>query len=523
MDRVSFDDVLGTNYAPLDNGRRSIKTLVQSMEELSSLNQVLSPSPARCDKLHDSISAHKALLTRAQLLPPELLSEIFTHSSLSESSGSGRAGILLLPHPRVSGSPLKLGRICRRWHQIALSTPSLWSAITIPKNWNIEGLQEWIRRAGSVTISFSVDVHQQKREVLRLLASHQSQWKEVVMHLDTSQAGRQLSREFLETLSRSYGNLQTLDIRLAHPDWGWKQPRNGNTDIELTLGIDSAPHLRSLSFHAPDFKMVTLNTLPLLCLREIRVDFDPVPVEEFLTLLRLSPTVEVVDAYLLPQHDSNDSSHEIATLLNLKDLEISEEYVGDSEGHYLCLLEKLASPALERLCYSIADCWEWIQQDMPTHVPHIKPFIHRSRPPLRELRIQGYCIPAADIIYCIQFLPNLACIHIYDVAMSDDWDEVIQLLTGPIPPSDENLSGCMCALLNEIHFGQGNIVSPDSVINMILSRSPVGNQKLSCVTMLSCSEHDVLTHPKIMDCVANGLKFRGSDTDPWGGGGSWVS
>ncbi|TDL19029.1 hypothetical protein BD410DRAFT_774415, partial [Rickenella mellea] len=177
MDKVSFDDVLGTNYTPTFNERCSIKTLVDSMEqELSSLNQVLLPLIARRDKLSGSIAAHKALLTPARRLPPELVSEIFTHATVY-----GGLDNLMLPRPRVSEAPLKLGRICRRWRQIALSTPSLWSSVTIPQNWAIEGLQEWIRRAGALTLSFAVEIHQDNLEVLELLASYQKQWKEVAL------------------------------------------------------------------------------------------------------------------------------------------------------------------------------------------------------------------------------------------------------------------------------------------------------------------------------------------------------
>ncbi|TDL13339.1 hypothetical protein BD410DRAFT_797654 [Rickenella mellea] len=63
MVRVCFDDVLGTNYAASDNEKCSIKYLVESMEqELSSLDQVLSPLLAKRDKLNAKILAHEAPL-----------------------------------------------------------------------------------------------------------------------------------------------------------------------------------------------------------------------------------------------------------------------------------------------------------------------------------------------------------------------------------------------------------------------------------------------------------------------------
>ncbi|TDL15445.1 hypothetical protein BD410DRAFT_699948, partial [Rickenella mellea] len=97
------------------------------------------------------------LLTPARRLLPELVGEIFTHTIHSESSeplwGRDCGSHLVFPLPQIH---LKLGRVCRRWRQIALSTPSLWSAVGIPTNWGAEALQGWISRAGSCTLSFSV-------------------------------------------------------------------------------------------------------------------------------------------------------------------------------------------------------------------------------------------------------------------------------------------------------------------------------------------------------------------------------
>ncbi|TDL20828.1 hypothetical protein BD410DRAFT_790505, partial [Rickenella mellea] len=61
--------VLGTNYTASDNEKCSVKYLVESMkQELSSLDQVLLPLPAKREKLNAKILAHEALLTPARRL-----------------------------------------------------------------------------------------------------------------------------------------------------------------------------------------------------------------------------------------------------------------------------------------------------------------------------------------------------------------------------------------------------------------------------------------------------------------------
>ncbi|TDL19021.1 hypothetical protein BD410DRAFT_708695, partial [Rickenella mellea] len=160
----SFGDVLGTNYAPTLSERGVIATMIESMaEELSSLEKILLPLIAKREKLEEDILAHQVLLAPARRLLPELISEVFTHTfpdmlTLWTRQWGIRRAIRLqsFPRPRVDEMPLKLGRICRQWRHIALTTPSLWSKIRVPAGWDVRSLQGWIRRAGSCPLSFSV-------------------------------------------------------------------------------------------------------------------------------------------------------------------------------------------------------------------------------------------------------------------------------------------------------------------------------------------------------------------------------
>ncbi|KAJ7639611.1 hypothetical protein DFH06DRAFT_966108, partial [Mycena polygramma] len=85
-------------------------------------------------------------------LPVELTSEIFLHC---------------LPAEPVQRSlwvaPMLLGRICRRWREIAYDDPRLWAALGIilsgsrrrdPQLKDI--LQDWVLRAGSVPLTLSL-------------------------------------------------------------------------------------------------------------------------------------------------------------------------------------------------------------------------------------------------------------------------------------------------------------------------------------------------------------------------------
>ncbi|TDL15444.1 hypothetical protein BD410DRAFT_902589 [Rickenella mellea] len=341
-----------------------------------------------------------------------------------------------------------------------------------------------------------------------------------MLRFENSEAGRLRFRWFLRSLSRSYSNLQTLHVHHANyrslsPDWG--RPLRQPCYLELILDSHSAPHLRSLCLDAPEARIVTSNNFPFVYLREINLKSSAIGIAEFLTLLGLSPAVEVVAACILHTPDGSDHGNAVLTLANLKHLDIS--YECDQEGQISCPLEELDLPALEWLYFNVVDNhWRWGPPSPPTHGPQMRSLIYRSRPPLKVLRIHGFSIPAADVMHCIPFLPDLSCLDIEHVGNGDDWNGIVHVLTRPIPPSDANLPGYMCPQLNEIIFGQEKHADPDLVVKMILSRMPAGSYKPFRVTVLSCWERDMLAHPKIQDCIENGLKFEGrvDRVDKWG-------
>ncbi|KAJ7762478.1 hypothetical protein B0H16DRAFT_515485 [Mycena metata] len=88
-------------------------------------------------------------------LPPEIVSEIFIQF------------LPLYPEaPPLSGSlsPLLLGQICRRWREIALSTPKLWRAIQFEleygdfekQDMHAELLDAWLSRSGHCPLALSL-------------------------------------------------------------------------------------------------------------------------------------------------------------------------------------------------------------------------------------------------------------------------------------------------------------------------------------------------------------------------------
>ncbi|KAJ7510916.1 hypothetical protein B0H11DRAFT_1956564 [Mycena galericulata] len=86
-------------------------------------------------------------------LPAEIISEIFTHFLPAYPERSQLVGPL---------SPSFLGRICRRWREVALSTPGLWKApqlnLNTPRLYEnqLRLLELWLQRSGGCPLSLDL-------------------------------------------------------------------------------------------------------------------------------------------------------------------------------------------------------------------------------------------------------------------------------------------------------------------------------------------------------------------------------
>ncbi|KII88079.1 hypothetical protein PLICRDRAFT_659327 [Plicaturopsis crispa FD-325 SS-3] len=109
--------------------------------------------------------------------PPELLSEIFLLNAASEHSPSIGS---------FSGQrPLRLSQVCRRWREIALSTPRLWSTLTLsPRRGSVESYRAlvfmWLERSRQCPLSLSVGIRPlaaSSHSVFQPLTLHSPRWE----------------------------------------------------------------------------------------------------------------------------------------------------------------------------------------------------------------------------------------------------------------------------------------------------------------------------------------------------------
>lgn len=137
-ERKTQISILALQMANVDTAIRKLAAIQAKLEENSA-------------HVRGSLLAHKALTSPARRIPPEILGEVFYHC-LSKT-----------PYitPRDVESPMVLARVCRHWREVAISTPRLWSSLSIYLHRTAckayrRGCESWLGRAKSVSLTLRV-------------------------------------------------------------------------------------------------------------------------------------------------------------------------------------------------------------------------------------------------------------------------------------------------------------------------------------------------------------------------------
>ncbi|KAJ7074009.1 hypothetical protein C8F01DRAFT_6214 [Mycena amicta] len=155
--------------------------------EIEQLTSALSALVAQRKPIQDRLDS---FIYPVMTLPNEIVSEIFIH--------------YLPPYPACpplfgDSSPTKLAQICRRWRNIAHSTPYLWRAIELFEDLDeepeLEVARDWLRRSRSLPLSLLLNGRS-----LSPLLEHRARWEHVWLTaqghgIDPSQVPMPLLRE----------------------------------------------------------------------------------------------------------------------------------------------------------------------------------------------------------------------------------------------------------------------------------------------------------------------------------------
>ncbi|KAH8830726.1 hypothetical protein DL96DRAFT_1594092 [Flagelloscypha sp. PMI_526] len=129
---------LRSKYAPVDSEIASVRNDIQRAveleldplnKEIQRLRDLLEHLNGRKEIVEEYVRQKQAILVPIRLLPFEILVHIFEYLCQDNSFGVERRDISI--------PAWTLARVCKAWRDLALTTPQLWSRITIlldPRN-----------------------------------------------------------------------------------------------------------------------------------------------------------------------------------------------------------------------------------------------------------------------------------------------------------------------------------------------------------------------------------------------------
>ncbi|KAJ7639400.1 hypothetical protein FB45DRAFT_905509, partial [Roridomyces roridus] len=205
-------------------------------------------------------------------LPPEVLGTVFEWCSVQ-----------LFHRPDPTVAPLLLTRISRHWRNVALSTPSLWSSLSLdlnPPNKRLPLLQTWLARSACIPLDLDLGYYDRAADaqidaLLEILRPHAHQLRSLGIFFH--------SRGIIQIARWSLPRLQCVDF-------GWVVGTEP-TGAEVMPLFLNAPALREL--HANGDDIYPLLAAPLFPWAQLTsLECTAYSVYASLEVLRLATSLE---------------------------------------------------------------------------------------------------------------------------------------------------------------------------------------------------------------------------------------
>ncbi|KAF8956477.1 hypothetical protein BDZ97DRAFT_188204 [Flammula alnicola] len=359
---------------------------------------------------HDSIS-HQ--------VPLEVASLIFTFFvPIIDESTRGWG------YKKLVYAPLTLGAVCRKWRQIAWSTPYLWTTICInlltPKSPQLKGqlVQEWLNRSGDLPLSIYIyhnndfkPLPKELEPIFRLIDiinQYSHRWYLLDLKLPSSLVSR------FGRGSHSSTILQKLHLTFSN-----------------TSPLKPDHHLFSLDNVLPMLQEVVLTDIPL---NSVAIDWNNVTfvearnfhVDECIELLRRAPRIDhcafwdVGDA-----QETATISETIVVHPTLRSLSFELEDASDVD---IIFLGRVSCPSLTSFTYN--------DHVYSMSTDAIVSFLTRSGCSLHHMNIGDIDSGTEAYVKLLRTIPTL-----HDLDLSPDGDiltNFLPLLVSPIPIESKN-------------------------------------------------------------------------------------
>lgn len=454
--------------------------------------------------------------------PTELLSFIFEECF---DAGSEHFGC---PQPRRNSAPMSISSVCRRWREVALSMPQLWTRISLgsvythPSVSDARLLELYLSRAGDTApLSFEFQFGQGEEDEEVRLGAELTRAQRDAMFVPMEALARVVEplRHRWEVLAIRGRTLDDLDDFLAALARGTPALKHcviaARTNVfggpQRHLSMKDCPRLDTLALVAPKLFLDPFRqeAASLSGLSTLDLCYSSSQQDAFFWM-ECCPNLERVSIQFFDAPSFPLPYAPPLTLPRLVTFALSCFY-GDVDPR--SLLSLLTLPALQILTLYF-DRADFVR--MSEEWPFANDMLERSRPPLRMLELLGTSMGSQEAIRCLRLAPGLKNLVVEGEMLSD---ELLQLLRISHAAQEDSARGTdlLCPILEtiEIHAFEGSM---DLLAEAVRSRcgSPHisdsevhdghDGQSLSMLVFAYNKDGAPRGHPVLKQCEDLGLK-----------------
>lgn len=390
----------------------------------------------------------QGILPPIHTIPPELVGEIFTKCLEDGKDPIYKSVPSVTTKSEVS--PFTLSYVCRRWRNFALSTPTLWSSVSLyePKMAHIPLVDLWLQRSGNCPLSLTLlqtgkreNLHHESAEkIISLFIRHLGRWKDIYFRLHTPQTS---------LLNLPEGGAKMLESAAFIPCFWNPRGENPYVDRVWTM-LHSSPALRRICWSKGYLPI----RAPWTQLTHVQVD-SVIDDRAALKMLQQCHDLETVSFTRLLVQNTTITEIAAVTLPYLHTLSL---YCGSDPG---ALFQRLVLPAMETL-----DIRHMHYPGAPTPPAcNLGDLLSRSSSPLKSLTLVDRYAEECKILDYLR-LPSIQ--RITELHLSANiGDPTMKLLTSqPSTQAPTNLSN-----LKALHL-RSSCTSNKVLSNMVASRLP---------------------------------------------------
>jgi hypothetical protein len=406
--------------------------------EIERAADVVNKLKCRRDEFSYYIAEHQALLAPMRRLPAELLSQIFSHYCNHGYSKEESRSTSFRKHP------FTLAQVCRRWREVVLSTPAIWSKFRVEfDDYNMERCaamtHAWLSKSGTCPLSLALEGRvyevptQGRHPMVDAIIPYCDRIKSLDLNIDAQILFAFMSKEGI------FPVLQSIKINIPH-SYGPDPPNTWRA-------LENAPALRRVYFHNINHPKTA--KLPWIQLTHLFFG-NSVPIEprKCLDLLQQCPNLESCVFLRIRVTSLNPSFvHTQVLHSSLRSLQVRARL------NLSTFFDCLTLPALRdiHVAYDLGH-------------PQFISLLERSRCRIERFVIDAQLTPRYFTQY-FKNMPHLAELDIRAYTSSTSFRKLLQQLTLV------GNSGDLCPGLRVLRLSNEPPLSSRDLINMVNSRN----------------------------------------------------